>query len=206
MTRAFYSSLFVTAAMAATGCVAAEGDESFIILNNLVPDVDLETGEITFLPAREGPFFSQGFVSPEAPSFFVGSLFESRVQAVDGRESLRTILVEGANISLEVSEVSVVQGAVVQKSGSVDTIEFQVRFTSAISPNGGIAVGIYDVIPFEVMASIRGKIEAAAPPPDADVFVQVTSTTVAFGDFYGDRIDSSSFVFPVVVTNVAPTF
>ncbi|MBA2538631.1 MAG: hypothetical protein H0V17_03275 [Deltaproteobacteria bacterium] len=204
MTRAFYSILF--AAVAATGCVAAEGDESFIIINNLVPEVDDETGEVTFTPNREGPFFSQGFVNPEAPNFFVGSLFESRVQAVEGRESLRTILVEGANISLEVSEVSVVSGAVVQKSGAPETIEFSVRFSSAVSPNGGVAVGIYDVIPFEVMAAIRGKIAAAAPPADADVFVEVTSTTTAFGDFYGDRIDSTSFVFPVVITNTAPSF
>ncbi len=192
------------ASLAATGCVAAEGDESFVIVNNLLPEIDLDTQTISFTPSQDGPFISQGLVQPTAVSFFVGSLFESRVQAGDGKESLRTIFVQGANISIEISPVSVVRGSDVETLGVLETIEFQQRFTSAIQPNGGLAVGIYDVIPFDVMAAIRGKIGSAIDDPTAQVFVQVNTTTTAFGDFYGDRIDSTSFTFPVMVTNALP--
>lgn len=204
MSRVVIPILLATAA--ATGCVAAEGDESFVIINNLVPDIDEETGAISFAPNESGPFFSQGFVNPADPFFFVGSLFESRVTAGEGKESLRTIFVQGANISVEISPVSVVRGSNVETIGAVETIEFQQRFTSALTPNGGIAVGVYDVIPFNIMAAIRGKIGGAIDDPTAEIFVQVNTTTTAFGDFYGDRIDSTSFSFPVVVTNtVAPS-
>ena len=204
MSRVVIPILFATAA--ATGCVAAEGDESFVIVNNLVPEIDIDSGAVSFAPNQDGPFFSQGFVNPSDPFFFVGSLFESRVQAGEGKESLRTIFVQGANISIKISPVSVVRGSNVEILGAEETIEFQQQFTSAISPNGGLAVGVYDVIPFNVMAAIRGKIGGAIDDTTAEIFVQVSTTTTAFGDFYGDRIDSTSFTFPVVVTNtVAPT-
>lgn len=204
MSRVVIPILLATAA--ATGCVAAEGDESFVIVNNLVPEVDEETGAVSFQPSEDGPFFSQGFVNPADPFFFVGSLFESRVTAGEGKESLRTIFVQGANISIEISPVSIVRGSNVETVGAAETIEFQQQFTSAISPNGGLAVGVYDVIPFNVMAAIRGKIGGAIDDSTAEIFVQVRTTTTAFGDFYGDRIDSTSFTFPVIVTNtVAPT-
>lgn len=191
-------------AAGATGCVAAEGDESFVIVNNLVPEID-ESGQPSFTPAREGPFFSRGLGCIHDISFFVGSLFESRVQAAEGRESLRTIQIQGANISLEVRTVSIVaaDGTISEVPNSQETIEFQTAFSSSLPPNAGLSVGIYDVVPFQIMASLRAKAGTAVNDPTVVVLAEVLTTTTAFGDFYGDRLDSTSFIFPVLLTSDA---
>jgi len=201
MNRVFVPLVFVLTSAAATGCVAAEGDESFVIINNLVPEIDEMTGVAVFTPNIDGPFFSSGLITTDFTSFTVGSLIESRVQAAEGKESLRTIFVQGANISLDVSEVTVVNGSQVDRIGSPETIEFSIPFSAALRPNGGLGIGIYDLIPPDLMAVLRGKIEGAGAAAGAEIFINITSTTTMFADFYGDRIDSTSFVFPIVVTN-----
>jgi hypothetical protein len=188
----------------ATGCVAAEGDESFVIVGSLVPDQESDSTIPVFNPSREGPFFSRGLGCVNHLEFFVGSLFESRVQAAEGRESLRTIQIQGANIELEVGPVSIVQAdGTVTTTGAAETEQFQIAFSSSLPPNAGLSVGIYDLVPFEIMAKIRAKAGGALNDPSQLVVVEVLSTTTAFGDFYGDRIDSTSFVFPVLLTNDA---
>jgi hypothetical protein len=201
MSRVFTTMLF--GVLAATGCVAAEGDESFVIVNNLVPEVDTETGAVSFTANKEGPFFSRGEASFNSLEFFVGSLFESRVQAAEGRESLRTIQVEGANISLAISAIKAVDLTTnaVDEIAPAETFEFKTNFTSSLTPNGGIAVGIYSIVPFELMANLRARAGASVADPNKLVVVEVVSTTTAFGDFYGDRIDATPFVFPVLITN-----
>jgi hypothetical protein len=203
MSRGFTTMLFGVLAAAASGCVAAEGDESFVIVNNLIPEVDLETGTVAFTANREGPFFSRGEARFDSLEFFVGSLFESRVQAAEGRESLRTIQIEGANISLEISPIKAVDLTTnaVDEISAGETIQFKTNFSSSLTPNGGLSVGIYSIVPFEVMANLRARAGAAVGDPNKLVVVEVVSTTTAFGDFYGDRIDATPFVFPVLITN-----
>lgn len=197
MRRVFISILL---AAGATGCVAAEGDESFVIVNNLVPDVDEMTGTVSFTPSETGPFLSRGvfgfFATP-----FVGSQFESRVQAAAGRESLRTIFVEGANISLEIGQILIEDLAegTLETRGTASQFEFQTGFTSALPPNGGLSVGIYDIVPVDVMTDLRAAVIDVMDNPNLRVSAEITTTTTAFGDFYGERIDATSFQFPVTI-------
>ena len=182
------------------GCVAAQGDESFVIEGILQPP---ESG-CSFTPSDTGPFLSRGFVDFLSPGYFVGAQFRSRIEAADGKESLRTIFVQGANVSLEV----IGDGITVTQGGSTTTqpltlsqTEFSVSFTAPLPPNSGTAVGSFDLIPPQLMGEINTAAGAAANDPTALVQVEVDATVTAFGDFYGDRLDSTSFKFPVVVTN-----
>jgi hypothetical protein len=191
------------------GCVAAEGDESFIILNNLVPDP--VTGVCT--PSRTGASFSSLFVGFTDVTANVCSLFESRVVAAEGKESLRTILIEGADIRIEVGQIFIENplDGTVETRGAEETRDVTVQFSSSLPPNGGIAAGIYDVVPIDVMADIRAATIDVNNDPTLSVRVEVKTTATAFGDFYGDRIESTSFQFPVIVNkpatcNINPTF
>src|SRR5688572_19820957 len=136
------------------GCVATEGDESFVIVSNLA--FSPEQGE-PCTPSKTGTFFSRldiGFTQDAT----VCSLFESRVTATEGRESLRTITIEGANVTIEVGEIFIenpIDATVEVRGATAQTVDVTVLFSSSLPPNGGIAAGIYDVIPQDIMAEIR---------------------------------------------------
>lgn len=199
MRRIFISILL---ASAATGCVAAEGDESFVILANLQPEIDQETGLVSFTPSLDGPFVSSALVGSNSFELAVGSMVESRVEAGEGKDSLRTIFIQGANISAEVSEVTVVDGTSVQRVGAAEVIEYQVPFSALVRPNGGLTAAVYSLLPPDVLATVKAKVASAGATGTAEAFVTVNTTTTMFGDYYGDRIDSTSFNFPVTVTSL----
>ena len=195
-----FSALFISTLV--TGCVAAQGDESFVIVNNLVPMIDATTGALSFVPAADGPFFSSQISSFFAESVVVGSMFVSRIQAAEGKESLRTISIQGANIDVQVTSFTFEKDNVTTfVTPTTTSFQYNLPFSSSLGPNGGISVGIYDLIPPDVMASLRqeagstrlGDINAATR-------IELLTTTTAFGDFYGDRLDSTPFQFPVFVT------
>ncbi len=196
MSRAVIPILLCTAA--ATGCVAPEGDESFVIQSVLAPPAD----ECIFAANETGPFLSRGFTGIGNSEFLIAAQFESRVQAVEGRESLRTVFVEGANIELRVSPMLKIEGNTSSLDPSTEqTVQFQTRFSAAIGPNGGLAIGAFPLIPPEVMAQLRQAAGSAVSDRSIQTSIEVGATITAFGDFYGDRIDSTSFEFAVDVTN-----
>ncbi len=196
MSRVFRTILL--GSVAATGCVAAEGDESFVIQSVLSPPSD----ECTFAANATGPFLSRGFTGIGASEFLIAAQFESRVQAAEGRESLRTVFVEGANIELQVSPMLRIEGNVPSfDTATEQTIQFQTRFSSAIPPNGGLAIGVFPLIPPDVMAILRQAAGSAITDRSIQTSIEVNATITAFADFYGDRIDSTSFQFAVDITN-----
>ena len=196
MSRVFR--MILLSSVAATGCVAAEGDESFVIQSVLSPPTD----ECAFLASTAGPFLSRGFTGIGASEFLIAAQFESRVQAAEGRESLRTVFVEGANIELQVSPMLRIENNVSSFDPSTEqTIQFQTRFSSAIPPNGGLAIGVFPLIPPDVMAGLRQAAGSAVTDRSVATSIEVNATITAFADFYGDRIDSTSFQFAVDVTN-----
>jgi hypothetical protein len=205
MSRVFTSIVF--ASLAAGGCVADQGDESFVIQSILSPPAD----ECLFQANAAGPFLSHGRVDFFASEYGVGAQFQSRVVAAEGKESLRTIQIQGANISLAVGDMQLIDQGGTTNAGGAQTIELQTVFSSALAPNSGLSTAFFDVIPPDVMATLRATAGAAATDlmantsgqvvPPQIALVDVVATITAFGDFYGDRIDSTSFQFPITVTN-----
>jgi hypothetical protein len=194
--RVLASIVFATSLL---GCVADEGDESFVIVANLVPD-EAEGNILSFTPRAEGPFFSRVVAPFEQQSVTVGSLLESRIVAPEGRESLRTIQVQGANITLEISPVFIEKDSLVEERGETEIEQFQILFSAAIPPNGGLAVGIYDLIPTLTMARIRAKAGDAFDDINGATLVEILTTTTVFGDYYGDALESTPYQFPVSIS------
>lgn len=196
MNRVFVKCLLATAF--ATGCAADEGDESYVILANLAPEIDQDTGQALFTPSIDGPFLSQASVNAgDTLPVVVGSMVESRIVAPEGKESLRTIFIDGANITARVSAVTQIVGTNVQVIGADEVFEYKLSFSALVRPNGGLTAAVYTLIPLEIVAQIGGKL--GTPPDGGTAFVTVDTTTTLFGEYYGDRVDSTSFNFPVTV-------
>jgi len=194
MHRVLVTILFASALGA---CVAAGGDESFVMDGVLAPPED----SCSFTPSTTGPFLSRGAVDFSNPSYFVGMQFESRVVAGDGKESLRTIFINGANIHLDIGQLVVTENGVSTPTGpAASTFEFQELFSAALGPNGGLTAAGFDLIPVQVMQGIQAAASSVGNSP-ALAQAEVLATVTAFGDFYGDRIDSTSFKFPITVGN-----
>jgi hypothetical protein len=197
MQRVF--TLFVFAALSG-GCVAAEGDESFIIQGVLAPPA---TGDsCVFTPNTSGPFLSSGLMDFTIHnSYRVAAQFESRVTAAEGKESLRRIDVQGANITLTVSPILVTTNGSTAQIGTEQVIEFQTLFSTSIPPNLGISVGIFDAIPFDIVDRV-----IASAGAEANKFGTASAQAVAeiapFGDFYGDRLEGATFRFPISLSNL----
>jgi hypothetical protein len=206
MNRVFVSSLLASAF--ATGCVADEGDNSYVIVNNLAPEIDEMTGAAVFTPSEEGPFISSGLAftilpTTQFPALEVGSMVESRIEAPEGKDSLRTIFIMGGNIEIEISDITVVNDGIVQRLGTPETVQYSLPFSGSVRP-GGLSAVVYSLLPPEIIATIRAKFDAEGVPPDNTGLITVNTTTTLFGDYYGERIDSLPFRFPATVIHGSP--
>src|SRR4051794_30611753 len=104
MLRVFTS---ITLASLAIGCAADQGDESFLIVGVLSPP---DTG-CEFVASASGPFLSAGSADFQLNgSYFMEAQFESRIVAPEGKESLRRVDIQGANITLQIDDIFVTRG------------------------------------------------------------------------------------------------
>jgi hypothetical protein len=189
--------VFISFALLA-GCVADAGDESFIIRSNLAPPTS--GGECLFIASIDAPAIARGQIFLDGPNPYVmNPLFESRITAADGRESLRTIFLEGANVDLQIGPIEIIDSAGgVTVDETVESQAFRSLFSSPLPPNGGVTAAQFDLVPLSVLLGIKARTGAGA---NDRVHAQISATITAFGDYYGEPIESSPFTFPVVACN-----
>lgn len=198
MNRVFVSCLLASAA--ATGCVADSGDESYVILNNLAPEIDEETMIATFTPSEDGPFVSTATSTTDFSLVEVGSMVESRIDAPEGKESLRTIFIMGGNIEAEVSDITeIAADGSVRRVGAAEIIQYQLPFSGSVRPNRSLSAVVYPLIPPEIMATVASKFASNGITFDGRSFITINTTITMFGDYYGERLDSQPFHFPVTI-------
>jgi hypothetical protein len=190
MHRVLASTLLVLA----VGCVAPAGDESFIIRQNLAAP---ESGSCTFTPSLTSPTLARGVINLNAPiPYIFAPLFESRITAAAGKESLRTVFINGADVELTVGPIETQTNGQFSLDETVETVQFRSLFSAPLPPNGGLTSGSFDLVPLSVLAGIRDRAGAVDI-----VHAQITATATAFGDYYGDEIESAPFQFPVTACN-----
>ncbi|MBX3161912.1 MAG: hypothetical protein KF773_38480 [Deltaproteobacteria bacterium] len=185
--------VFIMAVAAATfGCTVNSGNESFVIQNNLAVQGDT----CDFTATLTSPSLPRGQLFLDSPiPYVLTPLLVSRVTAAEGRESLRTIQVQGARIDLEIGPIESIDAAgAVTIDDTVDTLQFESLFATALTPNGGTAFGTFDIVPLSALELIRARATAGAR-----VHAQAVATMRAFGDFYGQEIQSEPFRYPVTV-------
>lgn len=188
--------------VALLGCVASsDSDGAMIVLQN----TGLATGAIacTFTGTAGQPTISHGQINTLSNSpYLLEPLIESRVTAVAGQELQKTILINGADVTLSVPTVTVTNSSnqtttkTVTLSGS--DAAFQSLFSGSIMPNGGITnVGV-NLIPTSAIASIVSQAGAGATDKlHAEVVAQVS----VYGMLGGDKVKALPFQYAVTVCN-----
>jgi hypothetical protein len=182
--------------LALAGCIAPSGDESFIILQNLAPT----ESSCTFVASPGAPSLSRGQLLLDSPiPYLFHPMFESRIVAPAGRESLRTIFVKGARVEVQIGPIERIDGAgnVIIDTDPFEPIRFTSLFAVPLPPNGGLATAQFDLVPLSALSAIRQRVGDTGDR----VHAQIIATATPFGDYYGSELEGSPFTFPVTVCN-----
>jgi hypothetical protein len=103
-------------------------------------------------------------------------LIESRITANPGDEGLRTIHLEGANVT-----VSVANGGTSQS--------FTALFSGSVAPNGGTTNVAFEVLPASSVGALG----------NATQNVEVIANVTVYGTLGGGRIDAEPFQYPITI-------
>jgi hypothetical protein len=198
--------------LAVAGC-ADTGDEGFVIRNNVAPD----DSSCSFTPALDGAFVPRGVMSTRSSSaYLLAPLIESRISALMGQESIRTVSLMGAKIDLVIGPITVedAQGKVTFSCAAeggnqcFDDAEraalaegavtkFRSLFSAPLAPNGGLSTAVFDLVPRGAIREIERK--AGAVPDGGRMEAQVVATAVVYGQLGDSEVESPSYVYPVTV-------
>jgi hypothetical protein len=160
--------------MLLVGC-AGQGDEGFFILNNTAPS----GGACALSGDPNQAFLAHGAISNVSPvAYFFTPLIVSRIEALAGHESQRTIHIQGARVELQAASST---GTLAAVSGG----NFTALVSGSVDPSGSVNVG-FDLIPVSIINSFT-----------ADTEVQATVTM--FGTMGDTQIDAEPFQYPVTV-------
>ncbi len=191
-------SLLVVFAAVGSACAAPSGDESFIIRSNLA----VAEGNGCFLsPDLNAIALSRGQIFINSPiPYQLHPMFESRIVAPEGKESLRTVFLHGANVEVVIGPIETIdKDGFVNIDTTEETVKFKTLFSAALAPNGGLVAGEFDLISLDVLSKVRQRVAGIAAT--TRIHAQTRATATAFGDYYGDEINSNPFEFPVLVCN-----
>jgi hypothetical protein len=118
------------------GCLTnGQGDSGFYIRNNSAP-----MGTVCTLTGDQSqPFFAQGIINTASPSGYVFTpLMVSRITAVMGQESQRSISLRGAHITL---------------SGAASA-KYDAAFSGTLPPNNGSVNVSFELIPAATLQAV----------------------------------------------------
>ncbi|HEY6177439.1 MAG TPA: hypothetical protein VIX73_23440 [Kofleriaceae bacterium] len=179
-------------AAALAGCAANGGDEGLVVLKNVVPTAT--TGGCSFSSQATETSLVRGALDVRAHTgyLFIAQL-ESRITALAGQESQRTIFTRGANVDISFSDPNLFSAAELADLNAKNALHFMAPFTAPLSPNGGITDVLFELIPADVALALDAKTTFSST-------VAQTSFTVV-GDLAGGDVTSQKFQYPVTVVS-----
>ncbi|MGE0867510.1 MAG: hypothetical protein AB7P03_03030 [Kofleriaceae bacterium] len=186
---------FVLAAASIAAC-ADSGDEGLQIVKNVAPD----TG-CSFTSEATEPFLARGVANIVAPYYEIHPQILSRISAVEGEESLRTVFTTGARVDIEFPDETLFTQAEQDMLRDQAKTRFESLFSVPIAPNGGITDGSFVGIPESLMEAIRAKVPAARPGSPTSFTTTVITKSVVFGTLGDGEVTSQQFTFPVTICN-----
>lgn len=186
----------ITAALG--GCAADNGDEGIFITSNVVPD-----DGCTFTASAAEPFLTHGTYSVfSRDGYRFHPQMKSKITATAAQENMRTIIVEGARVTLSFPDESVFTAAQQEALRSSGVMRFTSLFSAPLSPNGGLADGAFDLITPALLDELVAAKGAGILAADAPSFrAEVVATVVVYGDMSGEEITSQEFQYPVTICN-----
>jgi hypothetical protein len=197
----------VASMLVATAC-ADTGGEALEIRQNLTPP----STTCSLAAANNAPFTSRGEISLQSPQpYILTPMIESRISATMGFEGQRTILLRGARVDLQLGPISVDDGhgnvsvldfgdTEKQQLITAGTTKFRSPFSSPLPPNGGLSVGVFDIVPTTAFGAVIAKV-GAANFASKRVHAQALATIVVYGDLDGEEVESPPFIYPVTLCN-----
>jgi hypothetical protein len=179
--------LVPTVALAA--CVASNNSDNpmVVLQNSAIPSGQLSCSFGTL--GVGSPLLPFGEISTLSTNpYILAPLIQSRITATAGEELQRTILIQGADVTLTVASPA---GITLNASDAA----FQSLFSGSLAPNMGTTNEIMNLIPATAIATI------AASAGTTPFHAQVVANIKVFGTLAGDRVESLPFQYPVTVCN-----
>ncbi len=166
-------------------CVASNSaDAPMIVLDNTAPAMGATTCSFTGDPAQ--PFISQGTINSLSPNpYLLTPLIQSRITAMTGQESTKTISLQGADVTLKIAN-----GA----GPALPETSFQSLFSGFVTPQGFTNVTL-NLIPVDDLMAINSSFGSASGS------VEVVATVVVKGLLGGDTVKALPFQYAVNVCN-----
>lgn len=197
MLRVLATALFT---LAFAGCVADNGGEGFTIVSNEAVGAAAATCAVN--PSATGPFQPRGEISTRSPSGYVFTpVLQSNITSLSAGDTLqRTITLQGANIELTVSALTIGHPDGTFTHATPPTLmgtdgKFLSQFSGSIAP-GGITGSLFEIIPVTTIAAIK---QAAGAGATDTIDAEVTANIKPFGEMGGSRVDGHPFQYPVSV-------
>jgi hypothetical protein len=176
----------------AAGCAANGGDESILVLRNIVAAAN--GGSCVFTGSTSETGLASGALDVTLlQGYQIAPQIKSRITAVTGQEDLRTILIRGANVDIAFPNSTVFSAAELADFKSRALTHFMAPFSGFLPPNGGMADIPFEVIPAELAL-------AAAAKTTFTTALAVASFQIV-GDLGGGEVTSQTFQYPVTMVN-----
>jgi hypothetical protein len=190
--RSFTLSLALLASLGG-GCVDDSVDGGIFVTKNVAPG-----DTCTFSSSESEPFLPHGVWSVQSPGGYLAfPQVTSRITATAAQEDLRTVILQGARIDVEIADPELAADLDLQRLAAEGITKFQSRFTAPLAPNGGITDGAIELLTRRLI----DEIIAVRPNLAADFRTEILASFVVFGDLQGDEVTSQRFTFPVTLCN-----
>jgi hypothetical protein len=188
--------IVVTTALALLGgCAADSGDGGILVLKNVrADDMCATTGGATEATVTHGTLDLL-----ELSDYLFIAQMQSRITALMGQESQRTIVTEAAKVDITFPGSTLFSDAELADLKSGGFTHFKSQFAASILPNGGLQDGGFVLIP----ASLVEKVAAKAGPfsPFSSFRIEAVATFVVQGNMSGEHVESQSYSYPVTLGN-----
>jgi hypothetical protein len=186
--------LFVVAASAFAGCLASSGDEGFVVLNASAAG----SASCSFTGDPAQPFIARGAIDAYSPiGYQLFPLMKSRVSALVGEETQKTIELHGGRVDLSIASATVTdaQGHLSNVTITLDpgVSHFKQLVAGSLTPLGSANVDI-EIIPSAALAQIASQITTTP-----SIQIVVLASLVMYGDLGGGEVDALPFKFPVSI-------
>ena len=176
----------------AGGCLANGGDESIIVLKNVVPTATATSCMVTSTESETALAGGALDVSVGRGYEFIAQI-KSRITADPGAELQRTIFVHGANVDITFPNSTLFSDAEFADLKAKALTHFMSPFSGFLAPNGGITDVFLQLIPPELGAAIMAKPNFAS--------VLALGSFKVIGDLAGGEVTSQLFQYPISITN-----
>jgi hypothetical protein len=180
-------------ATAVMGCTADDAG-GILVLKNVLADEECAT-----TAADDEVGISHGSLEILFPSDYIFiAQMRSRIIALPGEESQRTIITSGARIDITFPGSTLFSAEELAELRSGGFTRFRQLFTAPIAPNSGVTDAGFVLVPQILVERIKAKTTPGAP-----FQLQLLATFTVEGDMSGQEVESQQFSYPITVASNA---